>query len=87
MSYAARDWSTGKLYETLGFVNTGETVPGYAYYKGKERVSRHKFQKAKLEELMPEVWDATKTERQMTEEAGWTRVYNSGNLVFVKEYK
>lgn len=86
MSYAARDWSRGTLYTMLGFIQVSTTRPGYTYYKGSNKYSRIKFQKHKLKELFPTAYSEDKTEFQIMEELGYLRVFDSGNLVFLKQY-
>ena len=84
ISYAARDWSAGKLYTTLGFTHSHNTAPGYSYYKNSHKLSRYKCQKQKLKELFPEYYEPTKTEGQIMKEAGYNKVLDSGNMVFIK---
>ncbi len=84
LSYAARDWSTGNLYERLGFTFIKYTEPGYHYFKNNEVFSRQMFQKHKLKELFPKSYSDAKSEREILLEEGYHRYYDSGNLVFVK---
>lgn len=84
MSYAARDWSKGGLYFSLGFSHIKNTEPGYHYFKGNDTFSRQKFQKSKLANLFPEIYKEDKTEKEIMLEAGYNRYYDSGNMVFIK---
>lgn len=84
VSYAARDWSDGKLYYALGFKLVSTTAPGYAYYKNGKKLSRYQCQKHKLKTLFPEHYHEHLSEKEIMQQAGFLRVYDSGNLVFVK---
>lgn len=48
ISYADRDWSVGKLYETIGFVRMSDGRPDYKYVVGGKRVHKSRFRKSKL---------------------------------------
>jgi hypothetical protein len=87
VSYADRTWSKGKVYYALGFKLSHTSPPRYSYHKGNTSVSRYQAMKHKLKDLLPDVYSDSKTEKQIMEEAGYYRVFDSGNLVFVKEYK
>ena len=88
LSYADRRWSKGDLYERLGFTLEGCSQPNYWYTKGdcSERFSRLTFQKHMLKEKLGEVFDDGRTEAENMSAAGYRRVYDCGNLVFVKRY-
>ena len=38
--------------------------------------------KKKIKEKYPEIFDDNKTEKEMTEELGLSRIWNCGNMVF-----
>lgn len=78
-SYADRRWSSGKLYETLGFKKTNESQPNYWYVMGGKRLHRFNFAKHKLVE---QGFDASKTEKEIMEERGISRIYDCGSLVY-----
>lgn len=80
LSYANRDWSTGDMYYKLGFVNDGITAPGYFYAKGKRRFARFAFTKAKL---VKNGADKMKSEAQIMDEAGYLKIWNTGNFRFI----
>lgn len=81
VSYAARDFSRGNLYNTLGFEHSHNQEPGYAYYKRLSRVSRYQAQKHKLETLLP-LFDPKLSENDNMSLNGYYKVYDSGNMVF-----
>ena len=85
ISYADRRWSRGKLYEALGFELDHISKPDYWYVKDQRRYSRVRFQKHKLKDLLAN-FDARKTEVQNMLEAGYLRVFDCGNFVFLKRY-
>lgn len=85
ISYAARDWSTGKLYKQLGFTLSHTTEPGYRYTNHGKTLSRYACQKHKLPNLLGNVFDENLTEEENMRLANWLRIYDSGNLVFTKK--
>lgn len=87
ISYANRRWSTGHLYHKLGFELTGTTPVNYFYFKNEydELQSRVKFQKHKLKNIL-EVFDENLSESENMYNNGYRKIYDSGNLVFIKTY-
>jgi len=85
ISYANRRWSTGNLYEKLGFAFVKNTAPGYFYFRGDdtaELMSREKFQKHKLKDKL-ESFDPSLTETQNMYNNGYRKIFDSGNKVYV----
>lgn len=80
ISYANRDWSQGKLYYNLGFNFKGYTTPGYFYVKSNVKYNRYNFRK---DILIKEGYDPNKTEKEIMEERGFHRIWNTGNLKFI----
>ena len=65
ISYSDKDWSSGNLYEKLGFKKTYETKPDYKYLVDFKRIHKSNFKKSvtgisesKLN--LPRVWDCGK---------------------------
>ena len=65
ISYSDSDWSTGNLYEKLGFKRIYDTYPDYKYILDSKRVHKSRFRKSftnisesKLN--IPKVWDCGK---------------------------
>ena len=91
ISYANRRWSTGNLYKTIGFDLLQISPPNYFYFKDnikdKDKVleSRNKFQKHKLKNIL-EIYDETLTETQNMFNNNYRKIYDCGNMVFVKKY-
>jgi hypothetical protein len=88
ISYADRCWSQScgeTVYDKLGFKLNSISSPNYWYVVDRVRQSRIKFQKHKLTEILPN-FDPNLTEWQNMEAEGYTRIWDCGNLVFVKTY-
>lgn len=87
VSYADRRWSTGKLYETLGFRLKNISKPCQWYFKNGSLVlqSRLRFQKHRLAKILDK-YDPDKTEIENMFNNGYNMIYDCGNLVYVKDY-
>lgn len=85
VTYADRRWSVGNLYNRLGFVMTHKSTPAYFYVKRGIRYSRMSFQKHRLKNILP-IFDEHLTEVQNMRNNGYDRIFDCGNLVFVKNY-
>lgn len=79
VSYADARWSTGGIYQTLGFTLTGWSPPNYWYTKRDRRYHRLQFRK---DRLISDGYDPTLTERQIMAERGFLRIYDCGSLTF-----
>jgi len=89
ISYADARYSTGKIYETLGFDFINHSRPNFFYFKNNEEIleSRQKYQKYKLEKMFPHLFDKNKTGEQIMVDAGYYKIYDAGNLVFIWKRK
>ena len=85
ISYADRRWSRGNVYEKLGFNLIGKSKPNYWYFKltSNIRYSRINFQKHKLKNIL-EKFDKTLSESENMKLNGYNRIYDCGNLVYIK---
>lgn len=85
VSYADRRWSYSKhnVYQTLGFDFCYASAPNYWYWKNSEFSSRVKYQKHKLANML-EKFDSNSTEVENMYANGFKRIFDCGNLVFVK---
>jgi len=79
ISYADRSWSTGHLYEILGFKIEHKTQPNYYYVINDVRKHRFGFRKDKL---IKEGADPNKTEHEIMLEKNIYRIYDSGHLKY-----
>lgn len=78
-TYADRSWSSGKLYENLGFDFVHKTSPNYYYIIDGIRKHRFAFRK---DILIKNGADKNKTEHQIMTEKGFYRIYDSGHLKY-----
>ena len=73
--------TSGKLYEILGFQKVSVSAPNYVWvdYYDTKFYTRVRCQKRFLKKLLnDENLDLSKTEKQIMEEHGFLRVYDSG---------
>lgn len=80
VSYSDKRWSTGRLYEVLGFENTHDSRPGYSYVNDLVRENRYKYRKS---QLIKEGYDKNKSEHEIMFERGIFRIYDCGSKVWV----
>lgn len=85
VSYADRRWSRGKLYEALGFKLDHASDPNYWYISSCGLESRVKYQKHKLKSIL-KVFDQNLSEVENMRANNYRRIFDCGNLVFVKEF-
>jgi hypothetical protein len=85
MSYAARDYSVGSMYEKLGFKKIKITGPGYWYVSEIDLTRYHRFSFRK-DKLVKDGYDSTKTEFEIMDELKYLRVWDSGQLVFERTF-
>ena len=83
ISYCSLDYGTGKAYLANGFTEVKVTTPGYFWVKGSSVLPRYKTQKSKLAALL-ENFDSNKTEIENMIVHGYSRYFNCGNRLFVK---
>lgn len=79
-SFADRCWSTGNLYEKIGFVKAGVTKPAYYYVIDNLRHNRMEFQKHKL---VKEGFDPDMTEHEIMLSREIYRIYDCGNIKYI----
>lgn len=81
ISYANQDWSSGDLYEKIGFKKIKQTDPNYFYFHKDEglKLNRFKFRKDKLVESG---YDPKMTEHEIMISRGYYRIYDSGSLLY-----
>lgn len=88
LSYADYRWSNGKMYESLSFKLDHISEPNYWYIKNTicGRFSRVKFQKFKLKKMFNN-FDDSLSEVENMRNNGFDRVFDCGNLVYIKTYE
>jgi len=82
ISYADLDYADGGVYKNLGFTFKGFSNPSYFWVKGHTAVPRYRTQKHKLHNLLGTEFDPNLSERENMQNAGYLRVFNSGNAIF-----
>lgn len=85
-SYANLDYFDGKVYEKMDMKLVDITSPGYWWCLGKEgvKINRYNFTKSKLVKMG---FDVKKTESNiMYEDLGAFRVWNSGSMLYSKNF-
>lgn len=80
-SYADKRWSTGNLYEKLGFNLVVNNPPDYFYVINGVRKHRWNYRKDILKNTLPN-YDASLTEYQNMTNHGFHRVWDCGTLKF-----
>jgi hypothetical protein len=84
---ADRSYSTGAGYLTAGFKLKRTLLPAYWYFnKDRKRVHPKELTKDKLQQYYNGL-DLTKTEWELLRERGWNRIWDCGQLVFIKTFK
>lgn len=84
VSYVDRRWSTGNLYNVLGFKLKHVTPPSYYLVVNGERRHRFAFRKEVLMEKYG--CPAWQSEHEFCLEQRWYRIYNCGVMVMEKTY-
>lgn len=88
-SYSNRSYTSGKLYEKLGFELKRISNPDYVWVdtsndKAYNRVNAQKRNIKKF--LNDESVDVIKTEKQIMEEHNYAQVYGSGTITWIKNF-
>ena len=87
LSYANLRWSTGNLYEKLGFTLKGTSSPNYFYFNEDFILhSRIEFQKHKLKDKL-ENYNPDLTESENMYNNDYRKIYDCGNLVYGMKLK
>lgn len=93
LTYADRDWSPDHLktvYHKSGFTYLGDSGPILRYInlsKSKHTIhSRQQFQKHKLKDMFPDIYDEKLTANQILSMKHIHPIYNSGNHKFVLNF-
>lgn len=91
VSYADRRRSSKlhNVYKTLNFKHLRDAEPNYFYFRPKELklYSRQTFQRHKLEKYFGKTYDSKLTEGEILKNEGFLRLYDCGNLVYIKNYE
>jgi hypothetical protein len=79
ISYADIGWSSGNLYEKLGFKRIKITKPNYFYVKNGKRYYRFSFRKDVLVSMGE---DMNMSETQIMKKNGFYKIYNCGSYKY-----
>ena len=87
ISYADRRWSSGGLYDALGFKLDHISAPSYWYLDQSfsKRIYRYAFAKYKQKKLL-KTFDQNLTELENMKANGYSWIWDCGNYVYVKTY-
>ena len=83
MTFSDERYTTGLVYEKLGFKHIRTTKPGFSYVVNGKRENRLKFQKHLLEKRGFDIQG--KTEQEALAEINIPRIYDCGNKVWIKQ--
>ncbi len=86
ISYANLQWSDGNVYKNLGFTELSISEPNYWWTKSESVLTRYQCQKHKLKDLLKDKFNPELSEKENMEKAGYSRLFDCGNMVFVKEH-
>lgn len=86
VSYANRRWSQGNVYEKTGFVFSHNSKPNFWYLKNGKLESRLKYQKHKQKDVL-DTFQESKTAEENMFLNGYLKIYDTGNKVYIKQYK
>jgi hypothetical protein len=82
ITYADRRYSSGKIYTTLGFKFSHNSLPGYKWVKDGVEYNRWNFMKHKLKDKL-EIFNENLTEEDNMFNNGYSKLYDCGQGVFV----
>lgn len=84
VSYCDNRWSEGNLYSKNGFDFVGISFPAYHYFHKSSLIleNRQKYQKHKLEALLPN-FDKALSEWENMQNAGYNRIWDCGTTKWV----
>ena len=80
ISYVDLSKFSASGYLKNSFKIIGQSGPNYKYLQGENILNRFNTQKHKLQKLLGDNFDNSKTESQNMQDAGWYKVYDCGNL-------
>ncbi len=86
ISYGDIRWvdQRNNVYLKNGFVDINHSLPSYSYVKGNKRYHRFGFRKEAIRQKFPDIYNSSKTERQMMRDAGYERIYDCGVIRYEK---
>lgn len=85
LTYADLRYSRGHVYRKLGFVFQHRSPPSYLWFRGCKFLSRYQSQKHKLASFLEE-FDPAISEADNMYANNYVRIYDCGNLTYLKTY-
>ncbi len=83
ITYADLRYSTGDVYRRLGFKLSHRSPPNFSWARGFDTlIPRYQAQKHKLGKLLGDDFDPNLSAVENMQKAGFSRVFDCGNLVF-----
>lgn len=82
ITYADRSYGTSSFYETIGFILTKTTAPGYRYVKENYLFSRIRFQKHKMHKSLSN-FDPALNEWENMKANGYDRIWDCGHRAYI----
>jgi very-short-patch-repair endonuclease len=83
ISYADMRYSDGNAYLKNNFEFSHQTKPNYFWIGNNKKLPRYKTQKHKLNGLLKEKFNPQLSETENMTRAGFSKVYDCGNLVYI----
>lgn len=85
-TYSDNRYGSGKVYEHIGFKHAHDTEPGYVWVDGNGKIlNRYQTQKSKLQYLLKDKFEETKSESENMRNSGWNRLYDAGHSWWICE--
>ena len=84
LTFADLRYSDGNLYRKTGFVEVCRLKPDYRYVRRNKTYHKSSFSKNKIKAKFG-IDVGTRTERQIMEELGYSRIYDCGKIKFILE--
>lgn len=87
ISYCDIRWFKGTSYEKMGFRKIKTSEPNYKYFKSGyyDFHSRLEFQKHKMKDIKGFLFDENLSEYENMRNNGYLRIFDCGNMVFLKD--
>ena len=86
ITYADRRYSQGNMYLKLNFKFSEFSKPNYYWVKDNYCLTRYQCQKSKLKNILNSDFNDELSEQDNMKINGWNRIYDCGNMIFVKQY-
>jgi len=88
-TFADKRWSDGTVYYKLNFEHSHDSSPNYWYFQKSGNhhplIHRFNFRKSELPKKL-DTFDPNKTEWENMIDNGWNRIWDCGNMVFIKKF-